>query len=89
MRREPVPAPIGSTVLIRAQNSLVLKCPVGYYGSVKTAWYKDGKIVQSISPFVDGYTMDRISSEDSGIYVCRSDDRAKIKFGEVSIKVLG
>ena len=87
--REAVIAPIGTTLMTRSQNSVILTCPVLYYGKVEIAWYKDGKVIRDNRQFNDMLRMEKLSAIDSGEYDCVSDDVAKVKFGTVSLKVLG
>ena len=80
---------IGSSVMIRQSNSVFLNCPVYAYGSVPVQWEKDGKIYQGHTLPMGTLHLKKLNVEDSGEYVCYSNDRAKMKFGTINMRVVG
>ena len=79
---------IGTTVVTRALNSITLKCPVQYYGQVNIIWFKNGKIIKDEEQHKDIFKLWKVGIKDSGEYVCRSNDLAKVEFGTVKVNVL-
>ena len=81
--------PLGTKLIVRSHNSIVLKCPVQEYGIVDTAWYKNGVLVKSTQRFDEMLKLSKINGSDSGRYTCVSRDIAKVEFGAIVLKVLG
>ena len=84
-RNMPLPVSIGTTLYVRSSNSLSLKCPVQTYGPVGVAWYKNKKLIRLGRQF----KLQEIRASDSGLYECRTNDHANLKFGTIKIIVLG
>lgn len=52
-------------------------------------WFKNGVIIKDDRQFNDMLRIAKLSSKDSGDYVCYSSDVAKVKFGTVTLNVIG
>ena len=86
--KETIKVNIGTNITIRTSNNLQMLCPVGVFGEVDVIWYKDDKILM-VPQHGSSIQFNNLAVEDSGSYVCFSNDPAKFKFGSVEVNVVG
>lgn len=88
--RRPYSVNIGTNVTIRAENTMFLNCPVAQNRKLKYFWMKGEKPFYRSNEDVNRKLVLRgIKNTDSGQYICVSNDPARVKFGTVSIDVIG
>lgn len=81
---------IGTTITLRSGNNLIIKCPVSLFGQVDTFWQKDEEVFTGTRAHSDGSVfISKIMPNDAGDYICFSKDEARVKFGVVTLKVVG
>ena len=80
---------IGSDATVREGSSVLLRCPVRMYGPVDIMWKKDGQLMNIRQRRHGDILFKTLDVEDSGEYTCYSRDRAKVKFGTVTLNVIG